>query len=246
MKPDVDHGPPAGRSRKAFAWCVHLVTALGVVCALCATLAVFQHQWMACFAWLAVAVLIDAVDGTLARWVDVKSVLPGFDGALLDNLVDFLTYVFVPVLFVLESGMLPERWRFAGAATILLSSAYQFCQGDAKTQDHSFKGFPSYWNLVVFYLFVCNAGPWTELLVVALCVVLVFIPVKYVYPSRTPHWRRLTLGLSVVWGATVLAMMALHPHAPAWLIALSMAYIGYYVALSLVITFAPHRLSPRR
>lgn len=242
MKLDDEHGPPVRWRRQVLAWGVHLVTASGVVCALFATLAVFRQAWMACFVWLAVAVLIDAVDGTLARWVGVKDALPGFDGALLDNLVDFLTYVFVPALFVLEAGLLPEGWRSTGAGAMMLSSAYQFCQSDAKTEDHTFKGFPSYWNLVVFYLFVSDAGRWTALGIVLLCAVLVFIPVKYVYPSRTPHLRWLTLSLSVAWGATVGAMMVLHPHVPAWLLACSMAYVAYYIVLSLVITFVPRRL----
>lgn len=223
------------------AWSVHLFTALGGVCALFATMAVFRHEWIPCFAWLAVAVVIDAADGTFARMADVKRILPGFDGALLDNLIDFLTYVFIPALFVYEAGMMPEPWRLAGASAIVVSSAYQFSQSDAKTDDHTFKGFPSYWNLVVLYLFLADAGPLTEAAVVLTCVVLAFVPIKYVYPSRTPRLRKLTLSLSTAWGFAMVAMVLLYPHVPAWLMFASLTYVAYYVGLSLVITLSSNQ-----
>jgi phosphatidylcholine synthase len=141
-----NENPSHSRKRVVSAWLTHLVTASSAVWGLLAILAITNAQWVQAFWFMAAAVLIDSFDGTLARRVDVKNVLPQIDGALLDNIVDYLNYVFVPVFFIYWADLLPPQLAVVGATLMLLSSAYQFSQADAKTDDHFFKGFPSYWS----------------------------------------------------------------------------------------------------
>ncbi|HEY0724091.1 MAG TPA: CDP-alcohol phosphatidyltransferase family protein, partial [Pyrinomonadaceae bacterium] len=135
------------------AWLVHCYTAIGAVVGLYTILAIDKSNFRLAFLLMAVTVIIDATDGALARAARVKAIIPWFDGALLDNLVDFLNYVIVPCLFLLRANLLPAQDALWLAALPIMSSAYGFCQRDAKTADHFFLGFPSYWNIVFFYLF---------------------------------------------------------------------------------------------
>jgi phosphatidylcholine synthase len=225
----------------ASAWFVHLVTASGAVWGFLAVLASVRHEWQAAVFWMALTVIVDGLDGTLARKARVKQVLPDFDGALLDNMVDYLTYVIVPAVFLYEADMLPASLAVFGAAMILLSSAYQFCQGDAKTDDHYFKGFPSYWNVAVFYMFILGMSQWVNLIVVAVLSILVFVPIKYVYPSRTVPFQRVTLVVTALWGIVGLVLLALFPTPPVWLTAASLLYVVYYLGVSLYLTFRSGR-----
>jgi phosphatidylcholine synthase len=223
------------------AWMTHLVTASSAVWGLLAILAIANEQWVVAFWWMAAAVAIDSFDGILARRMQVKRVLPQFDGALLDNIVDYLNYVFVPAYFLYSANVLPERVAVIGAAMILLASAYQFSQSDAKTDDHYFKGFPSYWNVMVFYFFMLETAPWLNFAITVLFCVLVFVPIKYIYPSRTSVQPKLVMGWGMVWGIGNLAMLALYPDVPAWLKWFSLAYVVYYHVLSLYAQFRPAR-----
>lgn len=232
------------RKQQILAWSVHLITASGAIFALLATLAIFAQQWQLAFIWMAVTVIIDSFDGMLARMWGVKDALPNFDGALLDNLIDYLTYVFIPALLVVQAGLLPPALALPGAAFMVLSSAYQFAQADAKTEDHFFKGFPSYWNVVALYLFLLGLNPWLNLLLVLLCAILVFVPIKYVYPSRTRRMQRLTLLLSLTWGVLVLAALMYHPLERPLLIYLSLLFVAYYVGLSIYLTKRPLKTHP--
>jgi phosphatidylcholine synthase len=153
---------------------------------------------------MAYTIAVDAVDGTLARAVGVKQVLPYFDGTRLDDLIDYFTYVIVPALFLLWTDLLPIALATPLAAAIAIASAYQFCRVDAKTHDHFFTGFPSYWNVLAFYLYTLAWPPATNAAIVAVCLVGVFVPMRYVYPSRTATLRPLTVGLGLLWGAVVL------------------------------------------
>ena len=153
--------------RKAAAWFTHFFTATGAVWGLMSIIAITNGAWQAAFAWMALAVFVDSFDGLLARRVRVKDVLPNFDGGLLDNMIDFLNYVVVPAFFLYESDILPMGGKLLGGAMIIIASSYQFCQADAKTEDHLFKGFPSYWNIMVFYLFMFQWNGWVNLAVTA-------------------------------------------------------------------------------
>lgn len=220
-------------SETLLAWSVHFITASGAIWGLLAIIATVEHQWVLAFIWMAACLAIDSIDGTLARIFHVKEVLPRFDGALLDNMVDYFTYVIVPAFFLYEANLLPDLFTEVAAALLILASGYQFCQADAKTEDHYFKGFPSYWNIVVFYLFLLEMNLWVNLVIIVFLCALVFIPIKYVYPSRSAQYQFLTLSLAALWGALCSVTLATYPHHNPMLIWASLLFVLYYVGISL-------------
>ena len=179
--------------------------------------------------------MIDSSDGVFARAARVSQRLPWFNGAKLDDIVDYLTYVFVPAVFVWRALLVPDAWTIPVASAMLLSSAYGFNRDDAKTSDYFFTGFPSYWNLVVFYLFLMHESQIVNALVLIALAVLVFVPIRYLYPSRTPTLRALTVALGIAWGITLLVMVWQLPAISAPLLWGSLAFPIYYVVLSLVV-----------
>jgi phosphatidylcholine synthase len=220
----------------ACAWGVHLYTALGAVFGVLAIHYAAIGDYRASFIAMAVTVAIDSSDGTLARYFNVKNRVPGFDGALLDNIVDYLTYVVAPVFLMIRAGLVVGTFGFAIAGFVLIASAYQFCQTEAKTPDNFFLGFPSYWNLVVFYLYCLQLGTAVNETVLTLFGVMVFVPIKYIYPSRTKPLRPLTVTLGIIWGVITIAMLPSLPSINPVLLYLSLAYIAYY----LIASFALH------
>ncbi len=228
--------PPNPFFRKALAMGVHLFTATGAIWGLLALVAIFRHEWRLAIFWMILAMFVDGFDGMLARWADVKTYARNIDGALLDNILDYFNYVVVPALFLVEADFLPEGFRWAGAIAILLTSAYQFTQVDAKTdetEEYFFKGFPSYWNVMVLYMLVMGLNPWLNLAFLALFNVLVFVPVKYVYPSRNTRLRRLTLILSYLYAVIGVWSVLQYPNVPQWAVWASFVYVAYYIVLSL-------------
>jgi phosphatidylcholine synthase len=220
--------------RVALAWSVHLFTATGAVWGFLSLLAVFDHNWRLAIFWMIIAMIVDSFDGLLARWLDVKTYANSLDGGLLDNIIDYLNYVVVPGLFLFEApNMLPRGFQLVGAISILLTSAYQFTQIDAKTEDHFFKGFPSYWNVAVIYMLLLKLNPWINLSLLVALNGLVFVPVKYVYPNRNTKLRRLTLTLSYLYGALGIWGLIQYPNVPQWIVWVSFVYVFYYLALSL-------------
>jgi phosphatidylcholine synthase len=218
------------------AYGVHLFTATGAVWGLLSLLAIFKHEWRLAILWMVLAMFVDGFDGMLARWADVKMYAKTIDGALLDNILDYLNYVVVPALFLVEADFLPAGFKLAGAFAILLTSAYQFTQVDAKTdetQDYFFKGFPSYWNVLVLYMLIMQLNPWVNLAILAVCNILVFVPVKYIYPSRNTRLRNLTLSLSYLYAIIGVWGVMQYPDVPKWVVWASFIYVGYYAALSL-------------
>src|SRR5437660_2753492 len=189
------------RLRQFLAWCVHGYTALGLVAAAIMAVLIVRgdaaaFHWV--FALMFVATLIDATDGPLARLVGVKEVLPGFDGRRLDDLIDFLTYTCLPLLLMWRAGILAgdSAWWLL---LPLLASAYGFCQVSAKTDDGYFLGFPSYWNLVAFYLYVLHMPPWGALVLVLVLALLTFVPSRYLYPTMRGRLNRITNILGAGW-----------------------------------------------
>jgi phosphatidylcholine synthase len=231
---------------KMLAWAVHAYTASGAVIGLLALDLAAQHRFRGSFIMMAVATAIDSSDGVLARRLEVKTRIPNFDGALLDNIVDYLTYVVAPAYLMLCAAMLPAGiLGYIVAAAVLLSSAYGFCQTNAKTPDHYFLGFPSYWNLVAFYLYCFGIGPAINAVIVVAFAAMVFVPIKYIYPSRTELLRRLTITLGLIWAgliAYLLATLQAPNHIVVWV---SFSFIGYYLIMSLALhawtTWAMHR-----
>jgi phosphatidylcholine synthase len=217
------------------AWFVHLYTASGVLFAFLALTRIFYDRYRDAFFWLLLALIVDATDGTLARRIDVGSRPSWFDGEKLDNIVDYMTYVFVPAFLVWHALLVPDGLAIPVAAAMLLASALGFSRTDAKTDDHFFTGFPSYWNIVVFYLYVAGWSPTLNAAILLTCAALVFVPVRYIYPSRTPIWRALTNTLGAVWALLMIVMWQQLPEVSRVLFWMSLAFPVYYLALSLVL-----------
>ena len=217
------------------AWLAHFYTATGAVIAFLAATEVFEGDYRAALLWLAAQVVVDATDGVLARRARVAQVLPWFNGAKLDDIIDYLCYVFIPALIIWRALLVPEWLATPVAAAMLLSSAYGFNRDDAKTADHFFTGFPSYWNIVVAYLLIAEWSPATNAVILLVLAVLVFVPIRYVYPSRTPIWQLPTNVLGVVWGIAFLVMLWVMPNVPRLLFWGSLLFPSYYLVLSLVL-----------
>ncbi|HEY2386170.1 MAG TPA: CDP-alcohol phosphatidyltransferase family protein [Candidatus Binatia bacterium] len=229
-------GPPPGTLRMAAAWGVHLLTASGVVIAFLALGAAGAERFADAFRWLALAMFIDCIDGTLARAAGVKQVLPWFDGTKLDDIVDYLTYVVVPVVILHDAHMFPAGTAgIACAAAPLLASAYGFCRTDAKTTDHYFRGFPSYWNVFAFYALVLPLSPYAATIWTLALAALVFAPLKFLYPSRGPHFRTSSILLGAVWAVMMIVALCMLPHPPALLVWSTLLYPAYYVGVSLLL-----------
>lgn len=236
------------RGHRIAAWGVHLLTASGAVLSLLALEATTRQDWWEALVWMALAMVVDSVDGTLARLARVRTVLPAFDGALLDSILDYLGYVVVPAILVVRAGLVPPGARVPVAAAILVASAYQFCHRDAKTEDHFFRGFPCFWNVVVFYMFFVPVVAPANLVILCLLCALVFVPVKWAYPSRMLRLRAPMLALTILWGVSIAGLLAGYPHPPPTLLAASLAYPIVYTAVSLWLSLrpAPGRRRPER
>lgn len=227
----------AGRARTLAAGAVHVYTATGAALAMWTVIAAIEGDVVRAL-WLGlVAMVVDGTDGMLARRLDVKRRVPWFDGALLDNIVDYLNYAFAPMVLLWSAGYLGEGTSASALAVVpLLASAYQFSRVDAKTEDNLFLGFPSYWNIVAFYVVVLDLGEVTTAAVLLVCAVLVFVPIGYVYPSRTEMWWQLTLTLTALWFVAYAVMLHQAPDVGMLWTTLSLTYVAYYVALSLYLT----------
>jgi phosphatidylcholine synthase len=244
--PDRAETPHTTASARAAAWLVHAYTASGAALAMLTVMAVMDGATTRAL-WLGLAAMVvDGTDGMLARHLQVKRCIPWFDGALLDNIVDYLTYVFTPMVLLWSTGYLGHGFMAGVLAVLpLLASAYQFCRVDAKTEDHLFLGFPSYWNILAFYVIVLDMSRLAVAVSLVVCSVLVFIPVGYVYPSRTEALRGVTLGLTTVWLVSYAVLLNELPSPSAIWLAISLAYVVYYVALSLLLTARRRRTAGR-
>jgi phosphatidylcholine synthase len=228
------------------AWLAHLYTAAGAVMGFLAAAAVTESNYRSAFRWLFISVVIDATDGMLARRARVTARIPWIDGALLDNIVDYLTYVFVPALIVWQALLVPAAWAAPICGGILLSSAYGFSRVDAKTEDHFFTGFPSYWNIVVFYLFVAGWSPLVNAAILIVLTALVFVPIRYIYPSRTPVLRPVTVVLGTLWAVAMLVLLWQAPPVSRPLFWGSLVFPAYYAVLSVVLHAQSRRPGPIR
>ena len=178
---------------------VHLFTATGAVFAMLAMLAAADAKWSLMFLWLIVAFFVDGVDGPLARKYDVKTNAARFDGVLLDLIIDYLTYVFIPAFALFKSGLLPGWTGWIAIIIITFASAMYFCDGNMKTKDNSFHGFPGCWNMVVIVLFALSPNFWFILALISILAISMFLPVKFVHPVRTVRWRAVTLPMAMAW-----------------------------------------------
>jgi phosphatidylcholine synthase len=218
---------------------LHIYTASGVLFAFLTVVAAVQGSPKKALSFAFIAYCIDGTDGIIARRLRVSETIPSFDGALLDNIVDYLTYAFVPMVLLWVTHRLPGGVVGEVISVLpLLASAYQFCRANAKTSDHFFSGFPSYWNVLAFYVYILDLNSTTTAIILLVCCVLSFIPVRYIYPSRTPYFRKLNIFFMVTWMAIYAILLAQMPDASPFIIALSFVYPIYYVAISIYLTFA--------
>ncbi len=216
---------------KTIAWLIQAYTALGLVTSLFALRSALAGEMHFAFLWLAISIIIDATDGPLARRFRSSEILPDFDSRKLDDIVDYFSYVVVPVVILVRANLLPSGgWGWA--LMPLVSSAYGFCQEKAKTPDGYFTGFPSYWNIVVLYLFLFQLNQGLCLLIVLAFSVLVFIPIKYIDPFKTKPLRRITAPFMVLWGLSILYIILLLPDQHPLLVRVSFLYPCYYFLAS--------------
>lgn len=213
---------------------VHVFTALGALCALMAALAIGEAAWERVFLWLGIAFVIDGVDGTFARLLDVGRRLPRFSGERLDLVVDFLTYVFIPVLAMRAAGFLSGDTGLLLAAAIVLTSLFHFVDLESKADDHSFVGFPAIWNVVAFYLFAFAAPQPVAAGVVVICAALAFVPFKWVHPLRVRALRGVTLTFTLLWAIAAVATLYVGFPALAGLKAVLALVAAYGVGLALL------------
>lgn len=228
---------------------MHAFTASGAYVGILALYAIYHHDLTLAFWFMGVAIVIDAVDGFFARLIQIKTAVPHIDGALLDNIVDFFNYTIVPAFFLLVTNVIPEDWRHLAVITIVLSSCFQFTQTDAKTSDHFFKGFPSYWNIAVFYLYFWQMSGLTNLSILLVLAVLSFVPIKYVYPSRMDYLAKTNLPrlamllATIAWGVATAGLLWIYPQSNHFLVTVSMGYMILYVVISLYRTWVPLRVA---
>ena len=190
-----------------FAWLVHLLTSTGAIWALLALAEILDRDWSMALLWLIIALAIDGVDGSLARWAHVKTAAPRIDGEALDLIVDYLNYVFIPTIFMWRSGLIPPDLAPWLAAAIQVSSLYLFTRRDMKSEDNYFQGFPALWNLVAFYLFVTGASPTAGAVATLALVALTFAPVHFVHPFRVRDYGIALPILSCLWAASACALL---------------------------------------
>jgi phosphatidylcholine synthase len=216
------------------AFAVHVLTASGAACALIALKAAVAAQWPKMFAWLGAALVIDGIDGSLARRVRTAEVLPRWSGDVLDFVVDFTTYVFVPAYAMVSSGLLPQSIALALGLIVIVTAALYFADRQMKTSDYYFRGFPALWNLVAFYLFVLKPAPWLAAAAVLLLAALTFAPLHFVHPVRVPRWRPLNVAVLFLWGVLAVCALMQNLAPPVWIAVLLAAIAIYFVIAGLV------------
>ena len=186
---------------QARAFSVHLFTASGSFLAFVSLVAASEERWTAMFWWLGLALLVDGIDGPIARKLEVKEILPTWSGDLLDNIIDYMTYVLIPAFALYQRGFMGERLSFLSAAIIVISSAIYYADTGMKTKENFFKGFPVVWNMVVFTLYVIEPGQWVSFAVVVIAGILTFVPVNFIHPVRVVRLRPINLSMTSCSGA---------------------------------------------
>jgi phosphatidylcholine synthase len=229
-EPGQDQPPYSAKARRR-AFGVHIFTALGGAIALIAMLEAVREHWAAMFGWLGLALLIDGLDGPLARKMNVGEVLPNWSGDTLDLVVDFLTYVFVPAYAITASGLLiPLATPLLGGA-IVISGALYFSDRRMKGDDNHFRGFPALWNAAAFYLFLLKPPAAVGSIALAILVALTFVPFHVMHPLRTVRFRKLNIALIAIWAVLALYAIAANFAVSPWISA-ALCVIGVYVLLS--------------
>lgn len=213
---------------QAKAFSVHLLTASGSFLAFLSLVAASEQRWTAMFWWLGLALLVDGIDGPIARKLQVKEVLPTWSGDMLDNIIDYVTYVLLPAFALYQRGFMGEGLSFASAAIIVISSAIYYADTGMKTRENFFKGFPVVWNMVVFTLFVIEPGEMLSFGVVVIAAALSFTPIHFLHPVRVMRMRPLNLGIFLLWCALAMVALLQDMQADQW-VRIGIAASGVYL-----------------
>ena len=213
---------------KLRAFSVHLLTASGSFLAFLSLVAAAEGRWSAMFLWLGAALLVDGIDGPIARHLNVKEVLPNWSGDTLDNVIDYVTFVLIPAYALYASGLISEPWSFAAAGVIVVSSAVYYADTGMKTEENFFSGFPVVWNMMVFAFFVVRPPEWVTLSVTFFAAAASFVPVWFLHPVRVKRLRPLNLSVMALWalcgGAALVADLRAGPIVQ-WMTALTSIYL---------------------
>ena len=216
-----------GLSRHAFwAFGVHILTASGAFLAFLSLVATSHNDFRQAFFWLGAWLVVDGIDGPLARHLQVKRWWPHWSGDMLDSVIDYVSYVMIPAFILYQSGLMGQYFSFLAAAIIVITSAIYYADTRMKTEDYGFRGFPVCWNMVVFTLFIASPSSSLSFLIVVITAALTFVPVIFIHPVRVKTWRPLNLGVLAVWGAGGLIALYYNLDSPAWVdIAISLSAI---------------------
>jgi len=217
---------------KVQSWLVHIFTALGALAGFLSLVAILSDNIFLAFIWLSLAFFIDGVDGTFARRYQVKEMVPAIDGSILDNIVDYLNYVFIPAVIVYWFSLVPSQLTLLAVALILIVSCYTFANTKLKTEDNYFRGFPAVWNMVIFYLFVIGTSQLTNFLVIVFFSVMTFIPLKYLHPFRVKERKSLNLFMLAIWGVCCVFLLLDLRDTPTQLSVYRQFYYWLWVALN--------------
>jgi phosphatidylcholine synthase len=219
---------------RALAFSVHIFTALGAALALLALLSAAKGEWALMFLWLGIALAVDAFDGMIARSLDVAKQLPRWSGETLDLVIDFTTYVFVPAYAIVASDLIPGAAGIAAGFVIVMTGALYFADGNMKSDDNHFVGFPAVWNVIAFYLLVLKPAPLVAAGTVAVLAILTFVPVRFVHPFRVRRWRPLTVTLLALWAALALAAVLQGLAPEPWIVVILCAIALYFLGFGLL------------
>ena len=197
---------------KIAAWAVHGFTASGAVLGFLAIISIFNNDLVGAFLWLGLALLIDGLDGSLARKIGVTDKTPNIDGSALDLVIDYLNYVIIPALMIYWFQFVPPGWEIYIPAGIVAVSLYTFANINMKTSDYYFSGWPAIWNILVLYFYILGTNLWINLIVIIILYILTFVPIKFVHPLRVKNLRNYTIFATVLWGASTLKLVTANPN----------------------------------
>ena len=197
---------------KIAAWAVHGFTASGAVLGFLAIISIFNNDLVGAFLWLGLALLIDGLDGSLARKIGVTDKTPNIDGSALDLVIDYLNYVIIPALMIYWFQFVPPGWEIYIPAGIVVVSLYTFANINMKTSDYYFSGWPAIWNILVLYFYILGTNLWINLIVIIILYILTFVPIKFVHPLRVKNLRNYTIFATVLWGASTLKLVTANPN----------------------------------
>jgi phosphatidylcholine synthase len=220
--------------RRAGAFAVHVLTASGAALGLLALIAAVDRNWTLMFVWLGAALIVDGVDGTIARYARVAELLPRWSGDTLDFVVDFLTYVLVPAYAMVASGLLPDAAAIPAGLAIVVSSALYFADRNMKLADNCFRGFPAVWNVAAFYLFIVRPDAWVAAAAGAVLVVLTFTPLPFVHPLRVKRLRPVNIVLLILWSLLAVLALVRNLQPEPWITTTLCAIALYFLVAGLV------------